>query len=179
MTEEFSGAAEMLGSEQLPVRLGGIDALWRLAQDSPSHHMLAVVELLCAFVREPPHGPTSDGTGGTIRPDVRAIMALIGAKDATYRRQIKLSFSLNLECAGLSGADLSGARLHGATLSGANFCDADLSGADLSKAFLWDADLEHATLSGADLSCAMLTGANLSGAHLTGADLRGCRPCRR
>ncbi len=56
-TERFSRAVEHLGSEQLPVRLGGIYALWRLAKDSPEHDMTSVVDILCAFVRDPPYAP--------------------------------------------------------------------------------------------------------------------------
>ena len=53
-TERFSRAAEQLGSAQLPVRLGGIYALWRLTQDSPTRDLVAVVDILSAFVRDPP-----------------------------------------------------------------------------------------------------------------------------
>ncbi len=55
-TERFSRAAEHLGSGQLPLRLGGIYALWRLAQDSPEHDVISVIDILCAFVRDPPPG---------------------------------------------------------------------------------------------------------------------------
>ncbi len=35
ITDRFSTAVEQLGSKELPVRLGGIYALWRLIKDSP------------------------------------------------------------------------------------------------------------------------------------------------
>jgi hypothetical protein len=166
MTEEFSRAAEMLGSEQLVVRLGGIDAMWRLAQESPSREMQAAIDIFCAFVRDPAHGSVRDDTGGHNHPDVRAIMALIGGKDAAYRRQLKLSYFLNLEGAGLAGADLAGARLFGIDL-----IHADLSGANLVGADLWDAALICADLSGARLHGATLSRANFCDADLSGADL--------
>ncbi len=56
-TERFSRAAEHLGSGQLPVRLGGIYALWRLFKDSPERDVISVIDILCAFVRDPPHEP--------------------------------------------------------------------------------------------------------------------------
>lgn len=56
-TDRFSRAVEHLGSAQLPVRLGGIYALWRLAKDSPEHDLTSVVDILCAFVRDPPYAP--------------------------------------------------------------------------------------------------------------------------
>src|SRR5262249_28259945 len=51
LTERFSKAVELLGSEKLDVRLGGIYALERIAQDSQKDHW-SVMEILTAFVRE-------------------------------------------------------------------------------------------------------------------------------
>lgn len=195
ITERFSQAAEHLGSEQLPVRLGGIYALWRLAQDSPARDMHAVIDILCAFVRNPPHEPTESaaapsadpthgaGTVGNTRPDVQAIMTMIGEKDAAYRRHLEPSYFLNLAAADLTaadlnGADLSGAKLSAAKLSGAKLMRADLSGgvlndADLSGGYLLHADLSNAGLYHADLSGAYLNSANLSGADFWSANLSG------
>src|SRR5215475_6813697 len=51
LTERFSKAVELLGSEKLDVRLGGIYALERIARDSRKDHW-TVMEILTAFVRE-------------------------------------------------------------------------------------------------------------------------------
>src|SRR5262249_13348845 len=51
LTERFSKAVELLGSEKLDVRLGGIYALERIARDSLKDHW-TVMEVLTAFVRE-------------------------------------------------------------------------------------------------------------------------------
>lgn len=56
-TDRFSTAIEHLGHRELPVRLGGAYALWRLAQDSSEQDLVSVVDILCAFVRDPPHEP--------------------------------------------------------------------------------------------------------------------------
>ena len=52
ITERYTKAIEQLGSDNLAVRLGGIYALERLAQDSPQRDHPTVVEVLGAFVRE-------------------------------------------------------------------------------------------------------------------------------
>src|SRR5262247_1209777 len=54
LTERFSKAVELLGSDKLDVRLGGIYALERIAQDSLKDHW-TVMEVLTAFVREQSH----------------------------------------------------------------------------------------------------------------------------
>src|SRR5215510_11554046 len=51
LTERFSKAVELLGSNNLDVRLGGIYALERIARDSHKDHW-TVMEVLTAFVRE-------------------------------------------------------------------------------------------------------------------------------
>lgn len=58
ITELYAKAAEQLGSDKAPVRLAGLYALERLAQDSPNHRQ-SIVNVLCAYLRmpfEPPAG---------------------------------------------------------------------------------------------------------------------------
>src|SRR5262249_52885214 len=51
LTDRFSKAVELLGSDKLDTRLGGIYALERIARDSLKDHW-TVMEVLTAFVRE-------------------------------------------------------------------------------------------------------------------------------
>lgn len=188
-TERFSRAAEHLGSKQLPVRLGGIYALWRLAGDSTARDTKAVIDILCAFVRNPPHEPaelasvpsTEPTRGeerfGHKRPDVQAIMNLIGEKDAAYRRHIDPRKALNFTGADLTDAYLLNANLSGAVLRSADFSGADLRFVNLSRAVLVKANLSravllYANLSGADLRFADFSGADLANANLSAAKKR-------
>ena len=50
LNERYQKGAEMLGSKELPVRLGGIYALARLAQEHPEDYHTQIMSLLCAFV---------------------------------------------------------------------------------------------------------------------------------
>src|SRR3954451_15130546 len=50
-TERFTRAIDQLGDEKLDVRLGGIYALERIAEDSEGDHP-QVIEVLTAYVRE-------------------------------------------------------------------------------------------------------------------------------
>ncbi len=62
VTELYSKAVEQLGSDKAPVRLGGLYALERLAQNN-SEHRQTVVNVLCAYLRMPyrsPGAPPSD-----------------------------------------------------------------------------------------------------------------------
>ena len=51
ITERYSKAIELLGSDNLAVRIGGIYALERIARDSQKDHW-TVMEALCAFIRD-------------------------------------------------------------------------------------------------------------------------------
>ena len=53
LNERYQRGAEMLGSENLPVRLGGIYALQRLAEEHSEQYHVQVMRQLCAFVRHP------------------------------------------------------------------------------------------------------------------------------
>ncbi len=60
ITELYTKAVEQLGSDKAPVRLGGLYALERLAQDNPAHRQ-TIVNVICAYLRMPfpPTTPTS------------------------------------------------------------------------------------------------------------------------
>ena len=49
----YQNGAEMLGSDLLSVRLGGIYALDNLAEEYPEQHHLRIMHLFCAFIRHP------------------------------------------------------------------------------------------------------------------------------
>ena len=92
LNERYQKGAEMLGSAALSVRLGGIYALQRRAEEQPEKYHVLVMSLLYAFARV----PTSDG-GDKIRfqtqdgqeeettparPDVQEAMQTIGSRGA-------------------------------------------------------------------------------------------------
>lgn len=52
ITEMYGRAADQLGSDKAPVRLAGLYALERLAQESPANRQ-TIVNLLCAYLRMP------------------------------------------------------------------------------------------------------------------------------
>jgi Pentapeptide repeats (9 copies) len=50
--ELYAKAVEQLGSDKAPVRLGGLYALERLAQDNPAHRQI-IVNVICGYLRMP------------------------------------------------------------------------------------------------------------------------------
>jgi uncharacterized protein YjbI with pentapeptide repeats len=52
VTDLYTKAVEQLGSDKAAVRLGGMYALERLAQDNPGHRQ-TIVNVLCAYLRMP------------------------------------------------------------------------------------------------------------------------------
>jgi len=187
-TERFSRAAEHLGNTELPVHLGGIYALWRLGKDSPERDVVPVIDILCAFVRDPPPAqppPNTEEVGAEqpgrkrsdaaakLRSDVQAVLKLLGDSKATYRPHLPATYRLDF-----IGAELMHVSLMYTDLTRANLMDADLSGAnligaDLTRAIVMDADFTNAILSSVNLTNAQLYLANFNGADLNDADLTG------
>ena len=201
LNERYQRGAEMLGSRVLSVRMGGIYALNRLAEEYPTQYHIQVMELLCAYVRNPV-GPEDDlvigymGTDPTnrLREDLQAVMTAIGNREqgkivleqqSGYILNLTGAFlcHLQLEKGNLSSvrlgrADLRSAYLLGADLSGAHLNFADLSGstlafANLTGSSLLETDLSSSKMGLANLSNATLYGANLSSADLNSATLTG------
>jgi len=182
LTERFSKAVELLGSEKLDVRLGGIYALERIARDSLKDHW-TVMEILTAFVREQSKKGyegsiqwITDEDGGytypdpvqpeiTITVDIQAALTVIGRRKWTDqerpRQRIDLTdsflrgtvlFEANLRRANLCNSDLTGSILPQTNLSGALLINATLIEADLTYTNLNETRLDYAKLHGADLS---------------------------
>jgi hypothetical protein len=130
ITDRFTKAIDQLGDQRLDVKLGGIYALERIAQESPRDHW-PIVEVLTAFLRE--HFPASDpepsnaarDQGQGDRPsaqvrrppaDAQAALTVLGRRTG----RIEEPGRLDLSRIDLPGANLSEAHLEGATLRGAH-----------------------------------------------------------
>ena len=88
LNDRYQQGAEMLGNDVLSVRLGGIYALQRLAEEHPEQYHVQIMRLFCAFVRRPTEDQVLELRriqGESIPPlreDVEAIMTAIGGPQA-------------------------------------------------------------------------------------------------
>lgn len=199
LNERYQRGAEMLGSEVLAVRLGGVYALQRLAAEHPDEYHLQIMRLLCAFIRTPTKDEPLDRPvffegeqfAPPIRDDVQAAMSAIGKRNL-HGIELENSerFTLDLRRANLSGGVFNGFRLDGADLSDANLEGAQLEAASVTGATLLRANLVRAKINGADFHRARLmlchmgnavaigirfTESNLEGILCFNTDLRGAR----
>jgi hypothetical protein len=162
ITERFTRAIEQLGSDRMEIRLGGIYALERIANDSDKDYW-PIMETLTAYVRENapwreplPESPKeatgpealeeetktleSLGTSASVAPkpvtDIQAILTVLGRRKYRYGQEEEKG-RLDLRNTDLRGASLRGAHLEWAFLMGAH----------LEGTFLMEAHLEWAFLS--------------------------------
>jgi hypothetical protein len=168
----FNKAIELLASDRVSVRQGGVYALEQLS-DLDEHYRGHAHALLTAFVcQHAPWPPSNTGSEvqrdrershGGLADDIAAAMAALG-------RQKMIVGDAYSE---LERVDLRGAELNELNLPRACFAHANLDGAKLIKANLANATLLETTLRNTDLSGANLREADLTGAVLDGAILRG------
>ena len=155
-----------LGSGDLDVRIGAINALERVARDYATERR-KVAEVLAAFVRQhasghcSPPGPGSQEQKRLTRPDVQATISVIG------RQLPSETGTLDLTGANLTSADLTRLNLTGANLTGADLSYVNLTSADLTRLNLTGANLTGADLTYANLTSAILARANLADAPQT------------
>jgi len=97
ITELYTRAVEQLGNEKAPVRLGGLYALERLAQDNPEHRQ-TIVNVICAYLRMPfsPTVPASkpepEATEGQGEPATETEAKADGIGDTWQQeRQVRLT----------------------------------------------------------------------------------------
>ena len=192
--QRYQQAADMLGSDILSVRLGGVYALTHLANEHSREFELLVMRLLCAFVRNPIDPESVRVTEGWGDLPLR-IPLRQDFDDALQAVLKKTNFAASVDaareyCLDLREADLSHAFMFKADLGGADMSGANLRCADLTDAILTDAKLVQtefggsvllrarllaSDMSGADLSEANLCSANLSGTRLICANLSGAK----
>jgi hypothetical protein len=180
VTERFTRAIDQLGHAELDVRLGGIYALERIANDSPNDRT-TIAEVLTAFVRgHAPWPPTLAGqylANAPIdqvpelqvrAPDVQAALTVLGRRHPLPKSRGRL----DLEATDLRKARLEDADLQDASLFNANLQEALLDAANLQGAILYNVNLQGALLADAQLQRANFDGAKLQRAHLTRAQLQ-------
>ena len=156
ITERFTRAIEQLGNQDsMAIRLGGIYALERIAQDSKKDHW-QVMEVLTAYVREK---SPYDWTPHNLQPfqrietDIQAILTVLGRRNIKHEQPSQV---LNLRMTDLRAAELENANLRKVDLRFTNLHNAYLKGADLRDANLFQTNLMGTEFEGADLR-----GANL------------------
>lgn len=197
ISDMFTKAIEQLGTTtqsgepHIELRLGGLYALEKIAQNNEGYHN-QIMEVLCAYVRMHAVKPETLGTeefnvrvasgelevteGALSSPriDVQATMTIIGRRCIANDDE---STPLNLQNVCLRSFDLSAANLENARLQGADLQDVNLKGADLRNCHLIDVNLNNSELTRANLSSAKLERANLSSAILFKSDLTEADLC--
>ena len=189
--ELYEKGAQMLGNEIPSVRLGGIYSLKGLANQNPEDYRDQVMELLCAFVRDPPDdnaktprtgtedwpNPGASTVRGTLRDDVQTAMNIIARRrdkpEVEYQSEEHWPLDLrgaNLEWLEAVARDLAGAILHGANLNRARLANASLEGAKMATGGMKGADIHQADLSGAALSSL-----DMRNIRASSADFSRCR----
>ncbi|NKE55829.1 pentapeptide repeat-containing protein [Lentzea sp. PSKA42] len=187
ITDRYSRAIEHLGNDNVDIRIGGLYALERIANNSEEDRRFIQVTI-GSFLRNrspwavgspdgPEHPtPTVDETVPWLRiraPDVQTALVILArqpkARDAP---PVNLARA-DLRSAHMQEGDLSEATFRRSNLARAWLPGVRLDGCDLHASDLRLANLENASLRNSSLRNAHLEGANLRFADLRQADLRG------
>ncbi|WP_189210353.1 pentapeptide repeat-containing protein [Actinokineospora fastidiosa] len=184
ITDLYTKAVEQLGSEKAPVRLGGLYALERLAQDHVEQRQ-TIVNVLCAYLRMPYTPPDNPPVlDGTTDPAVRKEL-IAEHREQVQEREVRLAaqrilarhlhpgdtpdnpvatfwtgIDVDLTSATLIALDFSGCTVHTTSFRGATFTG--------------DAGFSRVTFTGSlDFAGATFTGAaDFAGATFGGASFR-------
>ena len=143
----YQRGIEMLASENLSARLGGIYSLRNLAESQPEQYHVQVMRVFCAFVRYPPPYDSEEAERDSgkaeaeanprkhvhgrprARADIQAVMDAIGSRsESGIAIERRTGFVIDL-----NGADLSWTHLEKADLS-----NADLTFANLHRAVFYE-----------------------------------------
>ncbi|MER5201475.1 pentapeptide repeat-containing protein [Streptomyces sp. NPDC002884] len=180
VTDRFSTAVDQLGSDKLETRIGGLHALWRIAEHS-ARDREAVISIQAAYLRThlpwPPTGPGAAAADAPINDvvplEVRAADAQVALTGlGVLLLQPRAQSWVNLGVTDLRRADCDGLWLHEVNLDRSCMEAAGLYHANLTQASLVAVNLRHADLKTAVLRRARCVLADLRGARLVETDLR-------
>lgn len=185
-TDRYTEAIRQLGDEALPIRLGGIYALERIARDSERDRQ-TILDVLLAFIR---HFSPVHSDPQVTRADVSAAALVVGRVSQLFESQYEVDLSdtflsgvdfqgADFRFANFSNSDLSGANLNGANLVGARFARANLSkvkfnNANLLMASLWKSNLENSEMEETVLMSTVFDDSVMRGAGILRADMMEC-----
>ncbi|KKG13800.1 hypothetical protein EO98_12850 [Methanosarcina sp. 2.H.T.1A.6] len=180
ITERFTRAIDQLGNKKMEIRLGGVYALERIANESEKDYW-PIMRILAAYIREKSplkkenteHKDAEEQKKDeTLSTDIQVILEVICNLKHSFNEKLDLRNS-NMRKAQLSRAHLEWADLSGADIWGADLVEAHLESTQLYKAHLEDAILVRAHLENADMREAHLERAYLQGIDLKDATLIG------
>lgn len=184
ITERFTRDVEQLGNDKLEIRLGGIYALERIANESYKDYW-PIMEILTAYVRK---NSRYEDRLEIHSSKVKSISMDIESNESTKKEDPQLKFipldiqaivtvirrrKYQFNSGELNRLDLPMTYLHNANFVGAHLENASLWGSNLGSGLLWKANISQADLGNTNLKWADLREANLKEASLSGADLSG------
>ena len=194
LDSRYQKGSDMLGSGNISTRIGGVYTLKRLAENHPNQFHIQVMELLCAFVRNP---YKTIGPLKSCDEDVRAALdAIIHRSDVGIALEASRhilsedgsspkigsdqGFRVNLSGANLTRTNLDHAKLQRAILqkvdmSGvvgkhANFFGASMIGCKITEAVFNEAVFDRADMTSADMSASNFWDSSFVWTHM-GKDL--------
>lgn len=163
LAERYQRAAEMLGGKE-DVRLAGIHALARMAQQNLPYHVL-IMSTLSAVARTSAKRTLFEGKRQAPE-DVTVIMEVLAERSAEQLAEESAEvYRLDLRATDLRGLLIDKIKLSRAILDYAVLSDAD------NRAVFWDADFQEASLIGAGLAVALFSRTNFAAADLSYANL--------
>jgi hypothetical protein len=178
ITERFTRAIGQLGSDKMEIRLGGIYALERIANDSDKDYW-PIMETLTAYVREraglreQPQSSSVHSFLPKTATDIQATLTVLGRRKYSFINGE--DHPLDLSETYLKGVDFSGhweyVLFMNANMNNSDFIFVHLEGAELEGAYLMEADFSYAFMEEAVLKGAHMEGARLNGTKLQGANL--------
>ena len=158
ITDRYAKSIEYLGSSSLDIRLGGIYALERLAEDSPRDRE-TIIEVLAAFVRGHARGKADfteqfrDAGYAGRRTDIDAVFRVLGRIGREHEMAVDIS-----------GIYLPGTLLRNVTIRNIDLRGSFLQWTDFGKAHLAQTNLTDVSLIWSTFDQTQLPGVVLDGA---------------
>ena len=155
ITDRLNKANESLDKKDadkpvIPVRIGALHSLGRIAEDSLRDH-ITIMEMLCSYIRyNSPRTTKSTKQGEPLREDIQTALTVIGRRgvsasgEKNLAKEVEQRYRMDLQECDLRGAILSRANLRGARFWNSNMNHATFDNADLSNAWFDDAILNDA-----------------------------------
>lgn len=173
ITERFTKAVEQLGSENLSIRIGGIYALEKIAQDAPKTYHWTIMEILCAFIRNHELSWEKNVTKPEVsiikkNRDLETALIVIGRRNTKHDPE---NIVLDLRGTDLSFTNLNNGKYD---FSKAIFLDSSLTSVQWNNVVLETVKLYKSNLREAIFIKCSFKEADLKNTYISGAEFFNC-----
>lgn len=182
INDRFTRAMEQLGSENLTIRIGGVHALGKIAEDSPRDAQ-TIIDILCTFVRDQTRNDeykkSRKGANGVFllpRADIQDAITVLGrGQFSLFHKNLERAYlpKVKMINADFSNTSFSNTVLHSTHIFNSKFENCTFFKTQMIKSKIEDVLFQNTNFVSSDMSDSVITSSTIEKTNMDNVILSG------